>query len=219
MERSPLSLETPTPLVPPPGFAQRLFDLGVPLDEAKIGQLGNYLAHLLAMNQHMNLTAIDDPIEVWEKHALDSLALVPFLFTKATVVDVGSGGGVPGVPLAIARPDVAVTLIDSTQKKAAFLSQVARALRLRNVAVLAERAEKIGTRFDIVTARAVSRLITLVPIVAPLAKPGGTLLLVKGQKAAEELEEAAAVLAAAGLTHQKTVTTATGRIVVLIKAK
>ena len=130
------------------------------------------------------------------------------------------GGGLPGIPLALARPDLDVTLVEATQKKAAFLSAVAGALGLASVSVRADRAEQLGAgdsrgAFDAVTARAVGKLSMLVPLAAPLAKAGGVLLLVKGQRADEELAEAARVLVAQRCTHEKTVATPTGRIVVL----
>jgi 16S rRNA (guanine527-N7)-methyltransferase len=213
----------PAPLAPPEGFAGRLAEIGVSLDAAVIDRLGDYLARLLAMNEQMNLTAIRDPAEAWERHILDALTLVPLLAelpADARLVDVGSGGGVPGIPVAIARPALRVTLVEATQKKAAFLSAVAEALGLANVSVRAERAEQLAAgdlrgTFDAVTARAVGRLATLVPLTVPFARPGGLVLLVKGQRADEELAEASRVLAAAHAAHEKTVATPTGRIVVL----
>jgi 16S rRNA (guanine527-N7)-methyltransferase len=222
-ERPSLPLPTPVPLAPPEGFAARLSELGVPLDPAAITRLGDYLARLLAMNEHMNLTAITEPAAAWERHGLDSLTLVPLLAelgAGARLIDIGSGGGLPGIPLALARPDLQVTLVEATQKKAAFLSAVAGALGLTNVSVRAERAEQLATgelrgTFDAVTARAVARLSLLVPWTAPFAKPGGLVLLVKGQRADEELAEAARVLGKQRAAHEKTVATPTGKIVVL----
>lgn len=222
-ERPPLPLPNPEPLTPPEGFAARLQAIGVSLDEKVIAAIGDYLARLLAMNEHMNLTAIKDPVEVWERHALDALTLLPLLAelgAGARLVDVGSGGGLPGIPLAIARPDLKVTLVEATQKKAAFLAGVAAALGLGNVTVRAERAEQLGAgdlhgAFEVVTARAVGRLAMLVPLTAPFARPGGMILLVKGQRADEELAEAARVLGKLRITHSKTVATPTGKIVVL----
>jgi 16S rRNA (guanine527-N7)-methyltransferase len=221
--RPALALPTPAPLPPPEDFAARLAAIGVALDAAAEARLGDYLARLLAMNEQMNLTAIHDPAQAWEKHALDALTLVPLLAELSAgsrLVDVGSGGGVPGIPLAIARPDLKVTLVEATQKKAAFLSAVAEALGLANVSVRAERAEQLaggdlrGT-FHAVTARAVGRLSVLVPLTAPFAKVGGLVLLVKGQRADEELAEAARVMVREHCAHEKTVDTPTGRIVVL----
>lgn len=221
--REAIPMPDPTPLAPPDDLAERLTALGVTLDAAAIARLGDYLARLLAMNEHMNLTAITDPAEAWTRHALDALTLVPLLAdlrAGARVVDVGSGGGVPAIPLAIARPDLKLMLIDATQKKAAFLTGVAKALGLANVSVRAQRAELVGQAelrgaFDAATARAVGRIAMLAPLTAPLVKSGGRVLLIKGQRADEELEEATFVLMEQSCTHEKTVDTPTGRVVVL----
>ena len=222
-DRPALSIEAPTPLTPPPDFAARLSALGVALDPAKIALLGAYLARLLAMNERMNLTSITSPEDVWTRHALDALTLVPLLPAPReglSLIDVGSGGGVPGIPVAIARPDLRVTLVEATQKKAAFLSEVARALGLDRVRVVAERAEALTLTthrgaYDVATARAVGRLAVLVPWTLPFVKRGGVALLIKGQRAEEELEEARREILRMGAAHERTVPTPTGRIVVL----
>lgn len=209
-------------LSPPADFTSSLANIGVSLDAATVDKLAQYFAALLAMNEEVNLTAIREPAQVWEKHGLDALSLVPLLpATARSLLDVGSGGGVPGVVLAIARPDLRVTLLEATQKKAAFLTALAQELVLENVRVVAERAETaVRSRtqsFDVVTARAVARLEKLLPLTAPFAKLGGLLLLVKGARADEELEEAKRSLKKLGLRHERTALTPTGRIVVLQK--
>ena len=207
----------------PHDFAARLAAIGASVSESMLAQLGDYLARLLAMNEQMNLTSIKDAEGAWERHVLDALTLLPLLAelpAGARLVDIGSGGGIPGVPLAIARPDLHVTLIEATQKKAAFLTAVSAALGLSNVSVRAERAEQLGRAelreaFDVVTARAVSRLVTLAPLALPSARRGGLVLLVKGQRADEELAEARTVIGKQGALHEQTLATPTGRIVVL----
>jgi 16S rRNA (guanine527-N7)-methyltransferase len=206
----------------PPDFAERLTAIGVSLDAGKLAQLGDYFGRLLAMNELVNLTAITDPAEVWTRHGLDALSLLPALVSLpagARVLDVGSGGGVPGIVLAIARPDLRFTLAEATEKKAAFLVAVAAALGLTNVTVAADRAEKLaGTElagaFDIVTARAVARIDVLLPWTAPFVRPGGRILLVKGERAEEELVVAQKVMRRLHCSHSRTVITPTGRIVV-----
>ncbi|MFT3771478.1 MAG: 16S rRNA (guanine(527)-N(7))-methyltransferase RsmG [Minicystis sp.] len=221
--RESIPLPDTTPLSPPGDWAERLAALGVSLDAAATTKLGDYLARLLAMNERMNLTAITDPIEVWTRHGLDALSLVPLLAElgpRASLVDVGSGGGVPGIPIAVARPDLRVTLVEATQKKAAFLDAVAKALGLANVSVRAERAEQLARgplreAFDVATARAVGKIAQLGPLMVPFVKPGGRVLLIKGQRAGEELAEATTVLGRLRCTAENTVDTPTGRIVVL----
>jgi len=184
----------------------------------------------------MNLTAIRDPEEAWERHVLDALALMQVVRSvepgteaePVRVVDVGSGGGLPGVPLAICLPDVHFTLLEATGKKAAFLERAIASLGLENAAVLNQRAERAGrwsTRdepsfretFDLAIARAVGHTAIVAELCIPLVRVGGLVALVKGAKAEEELAEAAEALRQLKAAHVETIATPTGRIVMLEK--
>jgi 16S rRNA (guanine527-N7)-methyltransferase len=222
LEREPLKLLAPTPLTPPAHFIEGLASLGVTLDRAQTALMGDFLARLLAMNEQMNLTAITSPDEAWTRHALDALSLVPelaFVRSGGKLIDVGSGGGVPGIPLAIARPDLEISLVEATQKKAAFLIAVSAALGLGNVRVYAERAEELVTSqlagtFDAVTARALAKMQALLPWTGPFARRGGKLLFIKGQRADEEMRDAKKAIRRFRCVHERTVQTSTGRVVV-----
>ena len=218
--RPPLPLPVVAPLTAPADFADRLAELGVTLDDVARAKLGTFLALLLAMNEQVNLTAIVEPSAAWSRHVLDGLSLVPLLAdlpAGARVLDVGSGGGVPGLPLAIARPDLSFTLLDGTEKKVALLCAAIAELGLANVEAVCGRAEDVdfGERFDVVTARAVAKLPTLLEWTAPFAKEGGRLLLIKGERADLELRDAAKMLRRFRCAHERTVQTPTGRIVIL----
>ena len=151
---------------------------------------------LLAANAVMNLTAITDPREMILKHYFDSLCLVPYLQkVGASLADVGCGAGFPTLPLAIARPDLAITAIDSTDKRIVFVRETAAALGLTNVTAVTARAEDAGAgelrgTFDYVTARAVARLNMLCEFCIPLLRVGGEFLPMKGKSGEEELTEA-----------------------------
>ncbi|WP_374976278.1 16S rRNA (guanine(527)-N(7))-methyltransferase RsmG [Microbacterium trichothecenolyticum] len=131
-----------------------------------------------------------EPPRLWSRHILNSAVIAPLF--SGRVGDVGSGAGLPGLVLAIARPDVEWVLIEPMERRVAWLSEQADALKLDNVEVLRARAEdwKRGPVLDAVTARAVSALRTLVPITAPLVRDGGELILLKGTSATNEIEAA-----------------------------
>lgn len=147
-----------------------------------------YAALLLRANQRLNLTRITEPYEVACLHLLDAVAEISLLDTTGarSAVDLGSGGGIPGIPLAIARPDVRWLLVDAVGKKAAAMQQFVDALDLANVSVIAERAETLGQssdhreRHDLVAARACASLPVLAELAMPLLAIGGTLLAWKG---------------------------------------
>lgn len=131
-----------------------------------------------------------EPPRLWTRHILNSAIAAPFF--SGRVGDVGSGAGLPGIPLAIARPDVEWTLIEPMERRVAWLLEQKAALGLSNVEVVRARAEDFRPlrSFDVVTARAVSALRTLVPITAPLVKPAGRLVFLKGASVAAEVDAA-----------------------------
>ena len=197
------------------------------LTDHQIGQLSQYLDLLLSANEKMNLTRIESRSAAEVGHVGDALTLLPFLpRTAHRLADVGSGGGVPGIPLAIARPDVTVLLIESTQKKAAFLKAAISELGLTNVTVSSMRAEDVGNSdaretFDIVTARAVGTMNFLSEWCLPLVKKGGKLLAMKGAKITEEMPLAIKVIRTVGggepIVHPVTLPETTHHVIVEIR--
>lgn len=166
--------------------------LGIELSSGQLAQLDQLGATLREANQHVNLTRIVDPAEIETRHFLDSLtAALPLIARLRTgagprLIDVGSGGGMPGLPLKIAFPALRVTLLESVGKKAAFLRQVTEQLRLQDVEVLAERAETAGRdpthrdAYDWATARALGPLPVVIELCAPFLAPGGLLVAQRG---------------------------------------
>ena len=162
--------------------------LDLALPEGAEAKLLAYLALLDKWNRVYNLTAVRDPGRMVSHHLLDSLATVPF-FQGESALDVGSGGGLPGIPLAIARPELQVTLIDSIAKKTAFLLQVKAELGLSNLNVVTGRVEdyRPDARFDVITSRAFSDLREFVTLTRHLLKPTGRWLAMKGLYPNEEI--------------------------------
>jgi 16S rRNA (guanine527-N7)-methyltransferase len=163
------------------GLSELAFEL--PYDAKE--RLQQYLALLEKWNRTYNLTAIRNPLEMVSHHLLDSLAVVPHLplpLQDATLADVGSGPGLPGIPIAIARPHWRITLNDSKQKKTAFLRQAAIELRLANVQVHEGRAEawQPPERFALVISRAFAELAEFIAACRHLVVPGGVLAAMKG---------------------------------------
>lgn len=149
-------------------------------------------AHLVLLekwNRVHNLTAVRDTEQMVVLHLLDSLSLLPSLGTATSVIDVGTGAGFPGVPVAIARPDASVTLLDSSHKKCAFLEQAKADLKLANVAVVCERVEawKPLETFDVVVSRAFADLSDFIAQSKHLASPGGRFIAMKGVYPFEEI--------------------------------
>lgn len=169
---------------------------GISLSPTQQEQFATYAAELLQWNQRTNLTAINDLDGILVRLFLDSLSCARFWGTlPASLIDVGSGAGFPGLPLKIAFPSIRLTLIESTGKKAAFLRHIVEVLGLSHTTVLAERAEVVGRncqhreQYDVATARAVARLRVLAEYCLPLVRVGGRLLAPKGATIAEEVAE------------------------------
>jgi 16S rRNA (guanine527-N7)-methyltransferase len=137
---------------------------------------------------------------LWDRHIMNSAVVAPRVPEGATVADVGTGAGLPGLVWAIARPDVHVTLIEPLLRRTSFLDEAVVELGLTNVEVLRSRAEDVDARFDVVTARAVAALDKLGRWCMPLVKPGGVMLAMKGRSAADEVESAASTLHRLGAT-------------------
>lgn len=153
--------------------------------------LALYYTALCQVNQHTNLTRIDDAEGFLWRHILDSLTLWPWVIQGASVLDLGSGAGVPALPLALTRPDVTVVAVDSVQKKCTFIHDVGQMLGLTNLLVCHGRSEdmahepKYREQFDVVTARAVAAIPTLLELGVPFIKQNGQLLALKQQSAIE----------------------------------
>ena len=158
-----------------------LADLGLSLPAAARDQLAAYAALLYKWNKTYNLTALRDPAQAVSYHLLESLAVLPYL-PAGSLLDVGSGGGMPGIPLAIARPDLPVTLLDSNSKKSAFLQQAAIELVLANISVHGGRVEQYhpSVGFSAIISRAFSELADFVQLSRHLLAGEGRWLAMKG---------------------------------------
>jgi len=174
-----------------PEAVQRELDAGLAalrLDPDLATPLLAYLALLDRWNRTYNLTAVRDPADMVARHLLDSLAMLPFVGDGA-LADLGTGPGLPGIPLAIARPPLQVTLVESNGKKARFLREAVRTLQLRNARVAESRIESLDepAAYDAITARALATLPLIVELGGPLLKPTGRLLAMKGARPDEEI--------------------------------
>ena len=165
---------------------QGLAAMSLPADLA--GPLLQYLALLDRWNKTYNLTAIRDPREMVTRHLLDSLAMAPF-FSTGTLADLGTGPGLPGIPLAITHPGLQVTLVESNGKKCRFMREAVRKLGLSNARVAESRAEALDepAAYDNLTARAMDTLAGIIAVGGHLLRPGGRLLAMKGVVPHEEI--------------------------------
>jgi len=163
--------------------------MGIELPPASAERMARHLQLIEKWNRVHNLTAVREPEQMVTLHALDSLSLLPHLGDAVTVLDVGTGPGFPGIALAIARPALRVTLLDSSHKKCAFLEQARAELGLSNVTVACARVEqwKPEQRFDAVVSRAFAELHDFIAQAGHLAAPGGRFLAMKGVYPYEEI--------------------------------
>jgi 16S rRNA (guanine527-N7)-methyltransferase len=181
-------------------LAEGLRGLGLDVDDAAQQRLLAYVALLEKWNKVYNLTAIRDPEQMICEHLLDSLAAAPHVLA-GSLLDLGSGAGLPGIPLRIVRPDLKVTLLESSRKKCAFLRQAAIELRLADLQIACERAEAYRPveALDNVIARAFADLKRIAALGLPLLRSGGRLLALKGADPAAELAAVAPVDASASV--------------------
>ena len=173
-------------------------DLGLGLSGPNIDRLELFLQEMARWNKVHNLTAIEDQKDSVVLHLIDSIAVLPimdqFLGSKTvSIADLGSGGGLPAIPIAILRPEWKLTLIEAVRKKTAFLQHARGRLELKNTEILSERVEEVAKRrpgeFDAVISRAFTSLANFLELSLPLIKPDGLVFAMKAKRANEELQE------------------------------
>ena len=171
-------------------LADGVQELGLNLTDAQIDKMIAYLLLLSKWNSVYNLTAIRDPKEMVKQHLLDSLSAAPVFADAKNVLDVGAGGGLPGMMLAIAYPETKVSMIDTVSKKTAFLSQAKTELGLSNVTVHTGRVEALQVieKFDVITSRAFSELCNFINWSGHLLANGGQFIAMKGVAPTQEIE-------------------------------
>lgn len=161
-------------------LAQAIQDLGLSLSAAQQRTLLLYLDQLLLWNKAYNLTAITDPVEALVKHVIDCLAIIPHL-PLGSLLDIGTGAGLPAVIIAICQPERPCTALDSNQKKIRFIKQISSELGVSNVQPIASRIEAHETSYDVVTSRAFASLIDFVEVAQSRLAGGGHLCAMKGK--------------------------------------
>jgi len=163
-------------------------EMGLFLTEKERNSFGIYARELTEWNKKTNLTAIRKPENIVIKHFVDSLMVLKYISLRGSVVDIGSGGGFPGIPLKIKIPSLNMTLIEASRKKANFLKNIIRRLHLKNITVFNGRVEhyKETNIFDFVVARAFADTVTLCRMGAPLVRCGGYVIAMKGKDPQEE---------------------------------
>lgn len=198
-------MSVPAALEPEPTSAAEVFG-----DSTELAR--QFARDLARRGEELGLIGPLELPRLWTRHIINSGLVAPLVRPGALVGDIGSGAGLPGLPLALARPDATFVLIEPMERRTEWLRSEADALGLRNVEVVRARAEEAPyvERFDQVTARAVSALRTLIPIVVPLVRPGGELILMKGARVEEERQAATKQIAKARLTDVEVLTLGDG---------
>ena len=169
---------------------------GLPCSASQAEKLYILTEHMLTVNKSMNLTAITDEKAVILRHYIDSLTISEHIPEGAKIIDVGCGAGFPSLPLAVFRPDLRITALDSTAKRIRYVEETAALLGLNNLTAIAARAEEYAHKpefresFDIATARAVANLSVLCELCLPYVKVGGKMIAMKSKQAPEELDTA-----------------------------
>lgn len=189
----------------PPAAAEKLFG-------PAIGQASRYAALLAGPGVERGLLGPREVPRLWDRHLLNCAVVAGLVPPRATVVDIGSGAGLPGIVIAMLLPGVRMTLLEPMLRRTTFLGECVQDLRLGNVKVCRGRAEEMAGRFraDIVTARAVAPLARLAELSAGVVRPGGTILAIKGRGAQAELDAAAPVLRRLGTRSSEVLTAGHG---------
>ena len=168
--------------------------LNIYIDKRKIEKFATHALELMKWNQKTNLTAIIDPFEVAVKHFLDSIVPVKIIPSTASLLDIGSGGGFPGIPLKISLPSLSVTLIDASRKKVSFLKHIIRILELKNIDALHIRSEGFANKpgvekkFDIIISRALSSMTTFALSALPFLKKEGAIIAMRGNVSGDDIQ-------------------------------
>jgi 16S rRNA (guanine527-N7)-methyltransferase len=169
-------------------------NLDIEIDKRKIEKFAIHAIELMKWNQKTNLTAITDPFEVAVKHFLDSIVPVKIIPSNASVLDIGSGGGFPGIPLKISLPSLSVTMIDASRKKVSFLKHIIRVLELKNIDALHIRAEEFADKpgaaksFNVIISRALSSMTSFVLTALPFLKKEGVILAMRGNVSGDDIQ-------------------------------
>lgn len=170
--------------------------IDIELNDAEVEKYFEYMNLLVEWNEKINLTAITEKDDIILKHFIDSMTVLKYVQENKTIIDVGTGAGFPGIPIAILKENIDVTLLDSLNKRIIFLDEVVKELNLKNVKTVHGRVEEFGQEdlnresYDISISRAVANLTTLVEYLLPLIKIGGKCICMKGSDIEEELENA-----------------------------